>query len=103
MTLKFKGGTLEDKYKKLNKVYEESEEKANEVQGRIEKLEHVSTALFKEWEEELGQYTNVKLRKNSATQLKSTKSRYSTLIKAMKKAEKKFIPYYRLSRTRCLH
>ena len=91
-TLKFKGGTLEDKYQKLNKVYEKSEDKATDVKERIEKVEHVSAALFEEWEEELGQYTNAKLRKNSAAQLKSTKIRYGTLIRAMKKAEKKIHP-----------
>lgn len=91
-TLKFKGGTLEDKYTKLNKVYEKSEDKANEVKDRIEKVEHVSGALFEEWEEELQQYTNVKLRKNSATQLQTTKKRYEVLIKAMKRAEQKIHP-----------
>jgi predicted nucleic acid-binding Zn-ribbon protein len=91
-TLKFKGGTLEEKYKKLNKVYEKSEDKATEVKDRIAKVEHVAGALFEEWEEELEQYTNAKLRKNSETQLKATKKRYGTLIKAMKKAEKKIQP-----------
>ncbi len=91
-TLKFKGGSLEDKYKKLNKVYEKSEDKAEDVKDRIEKVEHVAGALFEEWEDELGQYTNAKLRKNSAGQLKSTKKRYGILIKAMKKAEKKIHP-----------
>ena len=91
-TLKFKGGSLEDKYKKLNKVYEKSEDKAEEVTDRIEKVEHVAGALFDEWEDELGQYTSAKLRKNSAAQLKSTQKRYGILIKAMKKAEKKIQP-----------
>jgi uncharacterized HAD superfamily protein len=91
-TLNIKGGVLEDKYKKLNKVYEKSEDKANEVKNRIKKVEHVSAALFEEWKEELEQYTNAKLRQNSATQLNSTKKRYAILIKAMKKAEKKIQP-----------
>jgi ABC-type transporter Mla subunit MlaD len=91
-TLKFKGGSLEDKYKKLNKVYEKSEDKANEVKDRVEKVEHVAEALFDEWGEELEQYTNAKLKKNSAAQLNSTKRRYKILIKAMKKAEKKIHP-----------
>lgn len=91
-TLKFKGGSLEDKYKKLDKVYEQSSDKANEVKDRIEKVEHVAGALFDEWEDELGQFTNAKLKKNSAAQLNSTKRRYKTLITAMKKAEKKIHP-----------
>lgn len=92
VTLKFKGGTLEETYKKLNKVYEKSEDQATEVKDRIEKVEHVAGALFAEWQEELEQYTNAKLRKNSEAQLRSTKKRYGTLITAMKKAENKIQP-----------
>jgi len=88
----FKGGELEEKYNRLNDEYEKSEDKAQEVSRRIESVEDVAGDLFKEWETELGQYTNSSLRRSSEKQLKETKKKYSRLIGAMKRAEKKISP-----------
>jgi len=90
--LGFQGGDLEKKYNKLNDAYEESEEKAQDVRDRIESVEKVSEALFDEWDEELSQYTNAKLRQSSEEQLRYTKREYKKLIGAMKRAEKKIEP-----------
>lgn len=49
----FKGGDLEDTYKRLNDAYEESKGKADEVKGRIADIESVSEALFAEWRKKL--------------------------------------------------
>jgi hypothetical protein len=88
----YDGGELQDKYEELNAAFEDSEEQANEVTARIEAVEHVSDALFDEWEAELDQYTNPKLRSASARQLKTTKARYRTMMKAMHSAESKMAP-----------
>lgn len=90
--LNVKGGELEEKYKKINAVYEKSESKAEDVKNRIEKVEDVAGALFDEWEAELDEYTSPQLRRNSEKKLNATKKKYSKLISAMKRAEKKIHP-----------
>ena len=88
----FKGGELEDKYNTLNDEYEKSEEKAKDVSTRIESVESVAEDLFAEWKTELDHYTNSNLRRSSEKQLKQTRSKYTQLIGAMKRAEKKIAP-----------
>jgi uncharacterized HAD superfamily protein len=92
VTLNYKGGDLEEKYKTLNKAYEKSKDKAEAVHSRIAKVEDVSEALFDEWEEELKQYASDRLRKDSQAKLTMTKKQYNQLINAMKRAEKKIEP-----------
>lgn len=93
--LNFKGGKLEDKYKTLQAEYDKSEAKANEVKDRIDAVEDVSEALFDEWEDELDQYTNMTLRRDSERKLAQTRRQYDGLIKAMRKAEAKIDPVLR--------
>jgi len=88
----FEGGDLEDKYTTLNDVYENSESKAKQVKQHIEDVEDVADALFDEWEAELDQYNNERLKQSSETTLKSTRKRYNEFIQAMKKAEEKITP-----------
>ncbi len=90
--LNFKGGALEDKYKQLNEEYEDSEEAADDVRSRIDAVESVAEALFEEWKEELGQYTNASLKRDSKDKLRNTRKRYKKLITAMRRAEKKMDP-----------
>ncbi len=93
--LNYKGGKLEDKYKTLQAEYDKSEAKANEVKDRINAVEDVSEALFDEWEDELDQYTNKSLRRDSERKLAQTRRQYDQLIKAMRKAETKIDPVLR--------
>ena len=88
----FQGGDLEDTYKKLNKELEKSEARAKDVTARIDSVEDVSIALFKEWEQELDQYESQKLRTQSEQQLKDTKARYEQLMVAMRQAESRIEP-----------
>ncbi len=88
----FKGGELEEKYKELKTEFERSESKANAVRKRIDDVEGVAEALFREWESELGQYTNERLRRSSEEKLGQTRQSYSQLISAMKRAESKIAP-----------
>jgi uncharacterized protein YukE len=91
-TLHIKGGALEEKYKTLNKTFEQSKEKADAVHNRIAKVEDVAEALFDEWQGELSQYSSDRLRKDSQAKLTRTKQQYNQLINAMKRAEKKIEP-----------
>ena len=90
--LNYKGGKLEDKYKTLQTEYEKSEARANEVNDRINAVEDVSEALFDEWEDELDQYSNQSLRRDSERKLDRTRRQYEQMIKAMRKAEAKIAP-----------
>lgn len=90
--LNFKGGDLEEKYTTLQAAYDNSEKKAKEVSSRIAKVEAVSEALFEEWQDELEQYSNARLRADSEKKLTETKHQYKKLITAMKRAEKKMEP-----------
>ena len=90
--LNFQGGTLEEKYKALNAELEESEERAQDVRDRIDKVEDVAEALFDEWEDELKLYSSDSLRRSSANKLKETRGHYQGLMKAMRRAEAKIEP-----------
>jgi hypothetical protein len=90
--LGFQGGNLEEKYDQLKNEYEESATKANAVRSRIAAVEDVAEDLFAEWQEELNQYTSSNLRRSSARKLRETKNKYTQLIGAMKRAEKKIDP-----------
>ena len=88
----FDGGDLESLYNKLNDEYEDSEEAAQEVSQRIDKVESVAQALFDEWEGELKQYSSQKLRQDSQNKLKATQRRYGKLIATLRKAERSIQP-----------
>jgi len=88
----FRGGELEKKYNDLKGEFESSESKAKAVRKQIRNVEDVAEALFDEWEAELSQYTNDKLRRSSKLKFGQTRQRYSQLIEAMKRAESKIAP-----------
>jgi hypothetical protein len=101
--LSYKGGKLEDKYKTLQAEYDESKARADEVKQRIDAVEDVSEALFDEWEEELAQYTNKSLQRDSERKLVQTRQQYEQLIKAMRRAEAKIDPVLNAFRDQVLY
>jgi hypothetical protein len=101
--LSFDGGALEDKYKQLQTELEHSESSTSAVHARIEAVEDVSEALFREWEAELDQYTNENLQRNSARQLHAARQRYKPLIRSMKRAEAKIDPVLSAFRDQVLY
>lgn len=90
--LNFEGGELESKYNSLNRELERSEARADDVRNRIADVERVAGALFREWEEELEQYSSAELRRSSQQQLHETQRRYESLIGAMHRAESRLEP-----------
>jgi len=86
------GGDLEKTYKQLKKEYERSQARADKVHSKIKSVETVANALFREWESELGQYSNAQLRASSQAQLEETRRQYQQLIMTMKQAESKMDP-----------
>ncbi|GFO71921.1 hypothetical protein BJAS_P1762 [Bathymodiolus japonicus methanotrophic gill symbiont] len=85
-------GSLEDKYRLLKQQFDFCTLRSEIVHNKIQSIEEVSDALFKEWEAELKEYTNRSLRAQSRQQLKLSKQHYMRLIKAMLKAEQKIQP-----------
>lgn len=88
----FDGGDLEDRYEDLNAEYEASQSAADDVRERIASVEDVAEALFSEWEEEIGDYTNVKLKNRSKAQLRETRAAYDRLHAAMNRAASRMDP-----------
>ncbi|WP_263141076.1 DUF2959 domain-containing protein [Pseudomonas sp. RIT-PI-AD] len=86
------GGELEARYDALNAEYEASVASANDVKARIAAVEDVAEALFDEWNDELGEYSNASLRATSAKELSRTRQEYKGLLQRMKAAEKRIDP-----------
>lgn len=86
------GGELKTRYDKLSASYERSESRAEAVRDHISQIESVAAALFREWENELGQYTDQSLRRISERQLHDTQSRYAELIGVMKRTSERMDP-----------
>ncbi len=83
---------LRGTYNRLNDAFEDAESQAAEVTDRIDSVENVAEDLFEEWQEELDQYSNANLRRQSAAKLKTTQSRANDLIKSMRRAEARMEP-----------
>lgn len=88
----YEGGELEGRYERLASQLEDGEQAAERVRSRIADVDSVGEALFREWERELDQYTDAKLRARSAEQLRATRSRYDDMLGAMRRAEAKLEP-----------
>jgi uncharacterized HAD superfamily protein len=86
------GGDLERTYDRLNREYERSKSDADAVAARINSVEQVAGDLFREWEDELDQYSNAALRRDSQRLLSDTRQRYAALMKTMRRAESSMQP-----------
>jgi len=91
-TVNFDGGDLEKTYDRLNTEYDRSVAEAADVTERIDAVESVAEDLFKEWEQELEQYSRADMRNSSAKLLKDTRSRYGKLMTSMRRAESSMKP-----------
>lgn len=83
---------LKTAYERLDAEYEDSKDAADDVSSRINKVESVSNALFKEWQEELNEYTSPNLRRSSEQKKLETERRYDSLMSTMRKAEQSMQP-----------
>ncbi len=98
----FSGGELQDKYETLKKEFERSEDRANTVRERVSKVESVGNALFREWQQEIKQYSDPRFRKQSESHLERTQIRYQQLLAAMHRSEKGIDPVLDAFRDRVL-
>jgi len=87
-----RAGELEARYDNLNTEYNRCKERADKVASRVDAIEDVSEALFREWRNELDEYQNQDLRRRSERQLDDTRRQYDRMIDAMRRAEKSMDP-----------
>lgn len=90
--INYDGGELQRVYEDLSDEYEASRDAAEAVTDRIDAIEDVADALFDEWEDELGQYTNARLRADSERKLRETRRRYGQLLTVMRRSEQRMAP-----------
>lgn len=88
----FDGGELEKVYKNLNKEYQNSAAAAEKVSDRIDSIDSVANALFKEWEAELDEFSNPRYKTEGQQQLNDTRSRYNGLNRSLRNAESSMQP-----------
>ncbi len=86
------GGDLQRKYQQLNSEFERCEDRANEVRARITAVEDVAGALFREWKQEIGQYSNATLRRDSEREYDRTRRKYEDLIRVMRRSAERMDP-----------
>ncbi|MCE0493844.1 DUF2959 domain-containing protein [Vibrio salinus] len=99
----YHGGDLEEMYDHIHSEYEKSSDAVENVQSRRAAIEDVADALFREWHQELSEYTDQTLRQKSEIQLKATRKSYRTMLTAMKRAERKMVPVLNTLRDNTLY
>jgi len=82
----YNGGDLESMYNTLSGEYEDSQTQAQAVRDRVAAVKDVAGALFREWEDELGQYSDPSLKRQSQRQLNDTRARFNDLAVTMDRA-----------------
>ena len=96
------GGDLEEVYDRLASEFERSEMRAQAVGERVSAVESVANDLFAEWEDEIGEYSDPNLRRQSQRLLTDTQADYRKLIAAMQRADAAMEPVLTLFRDQVL-
>ena len=96
------GGDLEEVYDRLSAEYDRSEARARAVEDRIAAVEAVASDLFEEWENEIEEYSDPALRRQSQRLFTDTRADYRRLIAAMQRAERAMDPVLTLFRDQVL-
>ena len=99
----FDGGDLEKLYNKLNGEYERCNSEAGQVKDKIQSVKNVATALFTEWENEVGEIKDdPSLRQQSRGLLDRTRGSYQEMIQRMDAAAGTMDPVLTKFRNRVL-
>jgi hypothetical protein len=86
------GSELEQRYDALRAEYEDAEERAGALRGRIARARTTAGDLFEEWEDEIGTMQDAALARRSRGQLQATRQRWRSLDAAMERAERSMDP-----------
>ncbi|MGC9451329.1 MAG: DUF2959 domain-containing protein [Oceanipulchritudo sp.] len=98
----YDGGELEKLYDRLKAKFESSEKAAEEVRDRIRSIEEVAGDLFREWDQEIEQFTSPELKRKSREARVETEAGYLALVRKMKAAEATMYPVLDLLRDQVL-
>jgi len=88
----FDGGKLETAYNQFKSEYEDCASRADKVRSRIKDVEQVAGDLFKEWDKEIGEISDAKMRADSRNKLNASREKYDQLHASMKRAESSMDP-----------
>ncbi len=88
----FEGGDLENFYNKLKNSYEDCDSRSKQIEKRINDVEEVATDLFTEWQAEINQINDAKLKASSRLSLSDAKLKYQKLNSVMNKSTKGMYP-----------
>jgi hypothetical protein len=96
------GGEIERIYERLDRDFERSQRSAKDVSDRIDAVRTVASSLFKEWEDEIDNYSDRDLKSRSERLYRDTRSRYQRVINAMERAERSMEPVLTLLNDRVM-
>lgn len=88
----FDGGELENFYDKLKDSYEDCDSRAKQIEERIGNVKKVAKDLFAEWETEIAQISDSKLKNSSKDSLGDAKAKYRKLEEAMHISTRQMTP-----------
>jgi len=88
----FDGGDLEKFYNRFKDSYEDCDDRARQIEKRINDVKEVAKDLFVEWEAEIKQINDAKLKSSSKASLRDAKVKYAKLEKVMSASTKKMYP-----------
>ncbi len=88
----FDGGDLEKFYNRFKDSYEDCDDRARQIEKRINDVKEVAKDLFVEWEAEIKQIGDAKLKASSRESLTDAKAKYAKLEKVMSASTKKMYP-----------
>ncbi|MCP4672599.1 MAG: DUF2959 domain-containing protein [Desulfobacula sp.] len=88
----FDGGQLELFYKKFKNSYEDCDDRAKQIEKRINDVKQVAKDLFVEWKKETSQINDAKLKNSSRKSFLAAKAKYSKLETVMAGSTKKMYP-----------
>lgn len=84
----FSGGDLEERYESFKANYEQSKDKAERFKNRADTVDRIGSDLFREWESELLEISNQRLRNSSEDKLAVSKRKHRQIVGALRSAEK---------------
>ncbi|MBD1585519.1 DUF2959 family protein [Pseudomonas typographi] len=85
-------GDPQQRYAELERDYAASQKAAQAVEPRVNQVEQVAEAMFREWEDELNDYQTPALRQASAQELAQTREQYQLLLAKMRDAQSRVLP-----------
>jgi hypothetical protein len=98
----FQGGSLEKSYKRLNSDYESAASQAGKLHDKVQSIDQVSKDLFNEWQGEINDMDNGKLKSQDTLMLRNAKSRQATYMRAMRATEDRITPVLKAFRDQVL-